>query len=128
MPVARFVGLTASGSLIWNLVLMSAGWWLGDRFGATVTVSRWLNIVLVGAALAFLGWFVICRLASATVPLVFHCTSGKDRTGVVAALLQTALGVDDDIVVAEYLASAENLVGHMEMMKTRYPRHGRHDP
>ncbi len=62
MPVARFVGLTASGSLIWNLVLMGAGWWLGDRFGATATVSRWLNIVLVGSAVAFVGWFVFRRL------------------------------------------------------------------
>ncbi len=67
----------------------------------------------------------LCRVlevvAHADVPIVIHCTSGKDRTGVVSALLQTALGVDYGIVSAEYLASAENLVGHMETMKARYP-------
>ncbi len=67
----------------------------------------------------------LCRVvevvAQAEAPIVIHCTSGKDRTGVVAAVLQTALGVDYRVVSAEYLASAENLVGHTETMKARYP-------
>ena len=67
----------------------------------------------------------LCRVvevvAEAEVPIVIHCTAGKDRTGVVAALLQTALGVDYRIVSAEYLASADNLVGHMEAMQAHYP-------
>ncbi|ATH16329.1 protein tyrosine phosphatase [Delftia acidovorans] len=36
-------------------------------------------------------------------PLVFHCTAGKDRTGWAAALLLTALGVDEDTVMQDYL-------------------------
>jgi len=38
----------------------------------------------------------------ANQPLVFHCTAGKDRTGVTAALLLSAMGVADDVVVADY--------------------------
>ena len=34
-------------------------------------------------------------VAEADGPLVFHCASGKDRTGLLAALLLTLLGVDD---------------------------------
>ena len=40
-------------------------------------------------------------------PLLFNCTAGKDRTGVVAAVLLRILGVDDDLVMADYLLSNE---------------------
>jgi protein-tyrosine phosphatase len=41
-----------------------------------------------------------------TLPVLVHCFAGKDRTGVVAALLLSLLGVPDDDVVADYAASA----------------------
>lgn len=37
------------------------------------------------------------------VPLLFHCTAGKDRTGWTAAIVLTALGVDRDTVYEDYL-------------------------
>jgi protein-tyrosine phosphatase len=40
-----------------------------------------------------------------SVPLLFHCSAGKDRTGFGAALLLTALGVEWEHVVADYLAT-----------------------
>ncbi|RKT16925.1 protein-tyrosine phosphatase [Streptomyces sp. 1114.5] len=36
-------------------------------------------------------------------PLLFHCSAGKDRTGWAAALLLTALGVERETVLADYL-------------------------
>jgi protein-tyrosine phosphatase len=36
-------------------------------------------------------------------PLLMHCTGGKDRTGVVIALLLKNLGVSDDAIVKEYM-------------------------
>jgi protein-tyrosine phosphatase len=39
------------------------------------------------------------------LPLVFHCTAGKDRTGWAAATLLTALGVPSDQVLGDYLDS-----------------------
>jgi protein-tyrosine phosphatase len=39
------------------------------------------------------------------LPLLFHCSAGKDRTGFGAALLLTALCVPRDTVVADYLAT-----------------------
>ncbi len=41
------------------------------------------------------------------VPLLFHCTAGKDRTGWLAAIVLTALGVDRDTVTADYLLTNE---------------------
>ena len=36
------------------------------------------------------------------LPAVFHCAAGKDRTGVLAALLLASLGVDDEHICADY--------------------------
>ena len=42
--------------------------------------------------------------------LVFHCTSGKDRTGILAALLLRALGVSAEAVAGDYALTARYLV------------------
>ncbi|MFI5047900.1 MAG: tyrosine-protein phosphatase [Acidimicrobiia bacterium] len=39
-------------------------------------------------------------------PLVFQCAAGKDRTGLVAALVLETLGVDDEDIVADYARTA----------------------
>jgi protein tyrosine/serine phosphatase len=41
-------------------------------------------------------------------PLVFHCAAGKDRTGVLAALTLSLLGVSDDDIAGDYALSAES--------------------
>jgi hypothetical protein len=38
-------------------------------------------------------------------PLVMHCQVGRDRTGVLAALLLGLLGVGDDVIAADYALS-----------------------
>lgn len=39
------------------------------------------------------------------VPLLFHCSAGKDRTGVAAYLILKTLGVDEKTIMQDYLAS-----------------------
>lgn len=36
------------------------------------------------------------------VPILFHCSAGKDRTGVAAMLILLALGVPDEVICADY--------------------------
>ena len=43
------------------------------------------------------------QLLQADAPVVFHCTAGKDRTGVAAALVLLALGVPREWVVRDYM-------------------------
>ncbi|WP_109508347.1 tyrosine-protein phosphatase [Nocardioides speluncae] len=55
------------------------------------------------------------RLAGAdALPGVFFCAAGKDRTGVLAAVVLGALGVRDDDIIEDYVltgASMEQLIG-----------------
>ncbi len=40
--------------------------------------------------------------AGENAPVVFHCASGKDRTGLIAALVLALLDVPEDVIVADY--------------------------
>lgn len=48
-------------------------------------------------------------------PLVFHCAAGKDRTGILAAVILGALDVADEDIQQDYCLSAF----HMEMVRNR---------
>ena len=52
---------------------------------------------------------LLAILAAAGGPVVYHCAAGKDRTGVVSAVLLGLLGVRDEVIVADYAATRENL-------------------
>lgn len=41
-------------------------------------------------------------LAEGPGPAVFHCTSGKDRTGLIAAFVLTLLGVEEEQILADF--------------------------
>ncbi len=74
-----------------------------------------------GSAATMIGlyrWFVTSPLARETyaaalrlvatpeaLPMLYHCTAGKDRTGWATAVLLTLLGVPQDTVVQDYLLS-----------------------
>lgn len=49
------------------------------------------------------------ELLNADGAIYFHCTAGKDRTGMCAALLLSALGVSVDNIMKDYLESNKNV-------------------
>ncbi len=53
--------------------------------------------------------------AHASAPMIIHCTAGKDRTGVVFALLLDLAGVDDETIIEDYALTK----GRIEPMLTR---------
>ena len=57
------------------------------------------------------------------LPLVFHCAAGKDRTGLAAIFLLTALGVRNSVILDDYYATnrynekyAEKMIGKIKEM------------
>jgi protein-tyrosine phosphatase len=55
-------------------------------------------------------------------PTVLHCATGKDRTGMVAALVLGLLEVTEDAVVSDYMATAPNM-GKVLDRARRLPRY-----
>jgi protein-tyrosine phosphatase len=56
-----------------------------------------------------------------SLPAVFHCTAGKDRTGVLSALVLSLLGVDEETVVADYALSGEAMTRLRAKLLVKYP-------
>ncbi len=55
------------------------------------------------------------------LPAVFHCTAGKDRTGVLSAIVLSLLGVDEEMVVADYALSGEAMLRLRAKLIVKYP-------
>lgn len=51
----------------------------------------------------------VARAVLEGAPALVHCTVGKDRTGVVVALLLDAVGVEEDAIVADYARTEQKL-------------------
>jgi protein-tyrosine phosphatase len=58
------------------------------------------------------------------LPAVFHCSVGKDRTGVLAAVVLGMLGVPDDVIVQDYALSRSAMVRLLRSLRERYPDAG----
>jgi protein-tyrosine phosphatase len=59
---------------------------------------------------------VVTTLAETAAPAVYHCAAGKDRTGVISAVLLALLGVRDEVIVADYAATRDNLDAIVERL------------
>ncbi|MCC6626949.1 MAG: tyrosine-protein phosphatase [Chloroflexi bacterium] len=63
--------------------------------------------------------------APGALPAIFHCTAGKDRTGVISALLLALSGVPDDTIVADYALSNDYLMnGYYDDVRQRVLERG----
>lgn len=50
-------------------------------------------------------------------PVVVHCTAGKDRTGIVVAMLLALLGADDETIAADYHVTTKNMAPVVERIR-----------
>ena len=53
---------------------------------------------------------------------MFHCTAGKDRTGVLSAVVLSLLGVDEPTVVADYALSGAAMLRLRAKLIAQVPR------
>lgn len=56
------------------------------------------------------------------LPILFHCTAGKDRTGMAAAFLLFTLGVDRDTIIQDYMDSNTFLAGKYTLLTKDNPQ------
>ncbi len=53
-------------------------------------------------------------IGSSTGPTLVHCTAGKDRTGLVIAVILAAAGVAREDIIADYVCTQANMPGVLE--------------
>ena len=63
-------------------------------------------------------------LLEAEGAVLFHCTSGKDRTGILVAILLYVLGCTKEDIISDYNASALSLFTNAEMFKSVLQKQG----
>lgn len=56
-------------------------------------------------------YMVLKKLIDTEKPALFHCTAGKDRTGIISMCLLEAAGVPEGTILADYGATAKYLGG-----------------
>jgi len=85
----------------------------GDTRGADHEAARDLTLGARYLGMLAMAQGPIARvvkiLSEAKGSAVYHCAAGKDRTGVISAVVLGALGVDDEVIVADYALSAERI-------------------
>lgn len=85
------------------------------RSGPVAWAEVYEQLISTGTA-AYRQFFeVLCE--DDALPAVFHCTAGRDRTGLAAALLLATLGVGDDEIARDYALSGERLMPHMHRLE-----------
>lgn len=73
--------------------------------------QMYLRMVEVAAPQLVTALNVIAHTPGAAA---FHCAAGRDRTGVLAAMLLLALGAADDDIVADYARTGDNMIAIMQ--------------
>jgi protein-tyrosine phosphatase len=89
----------------WEHIPIGDKWFRDDGFYKTETPPGHEHLVIVTEFRN--GWQSFFKLLAEreVYPLVFHCSAGRDRTGVGAVMLLELLGVSRDLIVADFLES-----------------------
>lgn len=86
------------------------------RSGETDIPAGYLKIAESdGAALVFR------TIAEAPYGVIFNCVAGKDRSGVISAVLLLLADVSEKDVVTDYILTREYGVGRLRAIKEKYP-------
>jgi protein tyrosine/serine phosphatase len=101
--------------------MMQRAWRVDGAGGraADMLSERYVEMLITGRDAVGL---VVKELAAPdALPAAFFCAAGKDRTGVMAALLLALVGVSDDDIVADYEQSEANMPALIDWMRANEP-------
>ena len=89
---------------------------LTDPEGAKTYMCGMYTGFVQDHALSAFRKFLACLLDREGKAVLWHCTAGKDRAGIVSALMEEILGVPRDVVIADYLKTNEYLSGDIAFL------------
>lgn len=83
--------------------------------------NSYVELVTKDEYVAILKEFFSYVQDEGNLPLSFHCSAGKDRAGVAAMLVYSALDVDKSIIMADYMLSKQYIDGKYDKYLNIYP-------
>jgi protein-tyrosine phosphatase len=106
----------------WHHLPILERMWSDDELVATTGAvdflrDRYLDMLRSGAA----SIARIVELVADGTPMLFHCAAGKDRTGVVAAILLSLAGVPHEEIVVDYHATAGAMAAFVDWLTVTHP-------
>lgn len=90
-----------------------------DLDPARYLADRYLDMTIEGDRSIATGLEVIAEASNR--PVAFHCSAGKDRTGVLAATLLTLLGVPEDAIAHDYGLTRHSMTLMVEWVRQNVP-------
>jgi protein-tyrosine phosphatase len=96
-----------------------AAWWTEASTPERFLADRYLTMLEEGADALADAVRVLAR--PDRLPAAFHCAAGKDRTGVLAAIVLALVGVDDDTIATDYGLSRLGMDRLVEWIRRTYP-------
>jgi membrane protein DedA with SNARE-associated domain len=61
MPLKKFIAFTTAGCLLWNVILIYLGWYLGKNWTQVAGISRYLIIAAVAAIVIIVVVYIVKR-------------------------------------------------------------------
>lgn len=106
----------------WHHLPMIKRMWSEDSLVATTGAvdflrDRYVDMLDEGAG----SITAIVELVADGTPALFHCAAGKDRTGVVAAVLLGLAGVTSRVIAEDYHLSTHAMAAFTAWLKENYP-------
>lgn len=77
-------------------------------------VVRSLYIEMLDASVPVFRQVVKLLLSDERRPLLLHCRAGKDRTGIIIALIHLALAAERESIIDDYIKSNESLIPYFK--------------
>jgi protein-tyrosine phosphatase len=77
-------------------------------------ISNSLYLEILDAALPMFNKVMELLLSPDHSPILIHCHVGKDRTGIISALILLALGVKRELIVEDYMKSNDFLLPYFK--------------
>ena len=65
--------------------------------------------------------YILEKIANSENGVLFHCSAGKDRTGVLTSIIYMLCNVSEKEIIKDYMISKENLRNKFEQLKANNP-------
>jgi len=77
-------------------------------------VSNELYLEIAEASAPVLAGIIEILLTPDSGALLFHCQAGKDRTGIIAALIHLIAGTEREVIIEDFLRSNDELIPYFK--------------